>query len=137
MNQDSQKGVLHFTCDCLHHDLLLVTSLALWRLDHGQRRQQRWRWQQWQHSDGEDGGGGGNTTLQLHVQLDKHSSGSCIARVEIAYRVNTAGNEACFAAKVPCGFVLITRLSPHAVCDSTPARSIWVCCSRCAVLSGG
>ncbi len=46
------------------------------------------------------------------------------ARVEIAYGVNTAGNEAYFAAKVPCGFVLITRLSSHAVCDSTPAHSI-------------
>ncbi len=53
------------------------------------------------------------------------------------YGVNTARNEAYFAAKVPCGLVLITRLSSHAVCDSTPARSIWVCCSRFAVLSGG
>ncbi len=41
MNQDSQKGVLHFICHCLVHDLLLARLLALWRLDHGQRRQQR------------------------------------------------------------------------------------------------
>ncbi len=102
----------------------LPALLALWRLDHGQRRQQRWRWQQWQRSGGSDGDDGGNTTLQLRLQLDEHRSGSCIARVEIAYGVNTAGNEAYFAAKVPCGFVLITRLSSHAVCDSTPAHSI-------------
>ncbi len=113
--------------------------LALWRLDHGQRRQQRWRWQQWQHSggsDGDDNGSSGNTALQLRLQFEEHRCGSCIARVEIAYGVNIIGNEAYFAAKVPCGFVLIARVSLHAICDSTQACSIWVCCTRCAVLQG-
>jgi hypothetical protein len=106
----------------------LPALLALWRLDHGQRRQQQWRWQQWQRgggSDGDDDGSGGNTALQLRLQFDEHRCGSCIARVEIAYGVNTAGNEAYFAAsKIPCGFVLIARLSSHAICGSTQARSI-------------
>ncbi len=57
--------------------------------------------------------------------------------MEIAYGVNT-GNEAYSAAEVLSEFVLITRLSSHAaIGGSTQACSIWVCCSRCAVLSGG
>ncbi len=54
----------------------------------------------------------------------------------IAYGVYTAANEAYFAAKVRCGFVLIYHLSSHAICDSTQARSIYVSCSRCAILLG-
>ncbi len=42
-------------------------------------------------SDGDDDDGSdGNTTLQLRLQFDEHRCGSCIARVEIAYGVNTA-----------------------------------------------
>ncbi len=105
----------------------LPALLALCRLDHGQRRQLRWRWQQWQRSGGSDGdndSNGSNITLQLRLQSDEHRCGFRVTRVEVACGVNTAGNEPYFDAKVLCGFVLITRLRSHAICGSTHARSI-------------
>ena len=79
MKQDLQKGVLQFTCDCLEHDLMLASLVALCRLDYGQRRQQRWWRQHWQRgggSHGDDGGSSGNAILQLRLQTDEHICGS-------------------------------------------------------------
>lgn len=65
MNQDSQKCVLRFSCDCLENDLLPTLPARL-RLDHGRRRHQ-WQWQQWQcdrGSDSDDDRSGGNRSAK-------------------------------------------------------------------------
>ncbi len=58
----------------------------------------------------------------LHVFVTAWTMTCCLPALLALWR--TAGNKAYYAAKLPGGFVLITRLSSHAICDATQARSI-------------